>query len=204
MFRYALVLDPPKSASVRQIAKWKRERRNLLRYLRLGVATWARPDALMDFSTDPKKEQWNPAVAYINLNPAGRAQTIKYRPLVRAPNQMIPILEANTGKFVKAASIKTAFRQMAKTLEFPIDGDGQSGEKLIRRSVSSILRPPLEAEKTWDRQGRLMLGHIRPNVSDKYTTPYHPDYLVDVLRLIEELIDRIELAAPGAFSCMDP
>jgi len=200
MFRYARVLNPPTSASVKQIAKWKRERRSLLQYLRLGVATWARPDALMDFSTDPKKEQWNPAIAYINLNPAGRAQTIKYRPLVRAPKQTIPILEANTGKFVKAASIRTAFRQMAKTLKFPVEGDGQSGEKLIRRSVSSILRPLLEAEKSWETQGRLMLGHIRPNVSDKYATPHHPEYLVDALRLIEELIDRIEAAAPGAFS----
>ncbi len=45
-----------------------------------------------------------------------------------------------------------------------------------------------------------MLGHIRPNVSDKYATPYHAEYLIDALRLTEELIDRIEAAAPGAFS----
>ncbi|MCP9221913.1 hypothetical protein MKP08_04020 [Erythrobacter sp. LQ02-29] len=199
MFRYALVINPPE-ASEKQIAKWKRERRNLLQYMRLGVATWARPDALMDFSTQLELGQWNPAIAYINLNPAGRAQTNKYRPLVRAPRQMVALLEANEGKFVKAASIRTAFRQMAKTLDFPIEGDGQSGEKLIRRSVSNILRPLLEKEKSWDPQGRLMLGHIRPNVSDKYATPYHEAYLVDALRLIEELIDRIEAAAPGAFS----
>ena len=199
MFRYALVIDPPE-ASQKQIEKWRRERRNLLQYLRLGVATWARPDALMEFSTNPTTGQWNPATCYINLNPVGRAQTNKYRPLVRAPRQMVPILEDNHGKFVKAASIRTAFRQMAKTLNFPINGDGQSGEKLIRRSVSSILRPLLEKEKSWDPQGRVMLGHIRPNESDKYATPYHEAYLVDALRLIEELIDRIEAAAPGAFS----
>ena len=199
MFRYALVIDPPE-ASQKQIEKWKRERRNLLQYLRLGVATWARPDALMEFSTNPTTGQWNPATCYINLNPVGRAQTNKYRPLVRAPRQMVPLLEDNHGKFVKAASIRTAFRQMGRTLNFPINGDGQSGEKLIRRSVSSILRPLLEKEKSWDPQGRVMLGHIRPNESDKYATPYHEAYLVDALRLIEELIDRIEAAAPGAFS----
>ncbi len=200
MFRYAIVLDLPAETGAKQVAKWKRERRNLLQYLRLGVATWARPDALMDFSTDPKKGQWNPATGYVDLNPSGRPQTNKYRPLIRAPRQMVPLLDANEGKFVKAASIKTAFRQMARTLEFPVAGDGQSGEKLIRRSVSSILRPLLEEEKSWETQGRLMLGHIRPNESDKYATPYHAEYLIDALRLVEELIDRIEAAAPGAFS----
>lgn len=57
MFRYALVLDPPKEATEKQIAKWRRERANLLQYLRLGVSTWARPDAIMDFSTDPQRGQ---------------------------------------------------------------------------------------------------------------------------------------------------
>ncbi|WP_299310035.1 hypothetical protein [uncultured Croceicoccus sp.] len=45
-----------------------------------------------------------------------------------------------------------------------------------------------------------MLGHIQPNVSDKYATPYREAYLVDAPRLIEELIGRIEAAAPAAFS----
>ena len=45
-----------------------------------------------------------------------------------------------------------------------------------------------------------MFGYNRPNVSDKYAAPYHEDYLVDALRLTEELIDRIEAAAPGTVS----
>ncbi|MEE4209410.1 MAG: phage integrase SAM-like domain-containing protein [Parvularcula sp.] len=198
MFRYALVLDSPENASNKQIQKWKRERRNLLQFLRLGVATWARPDAIKDFSTAEEAKQWIPENGYLDLNPFGRQQSDKYRPLVRAPRQLVPLLNANEGKFVKSGSIRTAFRQMAKTLEFP--GSGQSGEKLIRRSTVTLIRPLLEQIGAWDTQGRLMLGHIRPNVSDKYATPYHEAYLVDALRLVEELIDRIEAAAPGAFS----
>lgn len=113
---------------------------------------------------------------------------------------MIPLLNANIGKFVKSASIRTAFRQMAKSLAFPINGDGQSGEKLIRRSVSHLLRPSLEERRSWNTQGRLMLGHVRPTESDKYATPYHDDYLSDALLVVEDLINRIEAAAPGAFS----
>lgn len=198
MFRYALVLDFPENSSDKQIQKWKRERSNLLQYLRLGVATWARPDAIMDFSTSEETEQWNPENGYIELNPFGREQSEKYRPLVRAPRQLIPLLNENDRKFVKSASVRTAFRQMASTLGFP--DKGQSGEKLIRRSTASLIRPLLESIGAWESQGRLMLGHIRPNVSDKYATPYHEAYLVDALRLTEELIDRIEAAAPGAFS----
>ncbi|WP_137680545.1 phage integrase SAM-like domain-containing protein [Aurantiacibacter suaedae] len=199
MFRYALVLDAPEDASLKQIAKWKRERKNLLSYLRLGVATWARPDALMDFSTSSDAEQWNSQNGYINLNPAGREQSDKYRPLIRAPRQIVPLLNANEGKWVKVASIRTAFRQMTKTLEFPSER-GQSGVKLIRRSVSNLLRPRLEKAGSWQTQGPLMLGHVRKKESDKYATPYHEDYLGDVLRLTEELIDCIEASAPGAFS----
>jgi len=44
-----------------------------------------------------------------------------------------------------------------------------------------------------------MLGRIRTNVSDKYATPYRDTYLIDALRLIEKLIDRIEVTARGAF-----
>ncbi len=200
MFRYALVLDHPKNARPKQVAKWKRERKNLLRYLRLGVATWARPDALFDFSTAAEHGQWIKAAGYLDLNPKGRAQTEKYRPLVRAPRQLIPLLDANESKFIKSASVTRAFRQMATTLGFPVDGSGQSGVKLIRRSMATLMRKRLEEIGAWDTQGRLMLGHVRPTTSDKYATPYHEGYLIDALTLTEALIDRIELAAPGAFS----
>lgn len=202
MFEYALVLNPRDGATPKQIAKWKRERTALLQYLRLGVVTWARPDALMDFSTDPETQQWKPQVGYMDMNPAGRVQTKKYRPLVRAPRQMIPHLNANKGRFVAVTSVRTAFRQMVKTLEFPVGQSGQTGEKLVRRSVSHILRPMLEERKSWETQGRIMLGHVRPNESDKYATPYHLQYLADALEQIEGLIDRIEINAPGAFTRM--
>lgn len=89
---------------------------------------------------------------------------------------------------------------MATTLGFPVDGSGQSGVKLIRRSMATLMRKRLEEIGAWDTQGRLMLGHVRPTTSDKYATPYHEGYLIDALTLTEALIDRIELAAPGAFS----
>ena len=197
MFRHALVLDHPDTATKKQLIKWKRERKELLNFLRLSVATWARPDAVFDFSTAPQRDQWQSHVGYINLNPKGRAQTKKYRPLIPASRQMVALLDANEGPFIKVKSVRTAFRQMVATLDFPVDG--QSGMKLIRRSVSTLLRPFLDDSGQW-HQGRMMMGHVKPNESDKYATPYHPKYMSHALSATEALIDRIERAAPGAFS----
>lgn len=200
-FRYALVQEFPDGATVKQIAKWKKERQNLLAFLRLSVATWARPDAVMDFSTDPAREQWQAAVGYINLNPKGRVQTNKYRPLLRAPRQFIPLLNANYGPFVKAGSIATAWRQMIKTLGFP--HDRQSGIKLVRRSVSTLLRKELDEQGHW-QEGRIYLGHVQPDESDKYATPFHEAYTSHAFAATEALIERIEAAAPGAFTGVTP
>ncbi|MDT0575414.1 hypothetical protein RM533_04370 [Croceicoccus sp. F390] len=117
----------------------------------------------MEFSTDPTLDQCNQVANYTDRNPAGRARTSKYRPLIRALRQMVALLNANEVRYVNAASIRTAFRQMAKTLGFPASGNGQSEEKPIRRSVASTLLPMLEKEKDWDPHGRLMLERIRPD-----------------------------------------
>ena len=50
-------------------------RASLLAFLRLGVMTWARPDAIMDASTDPKRNQWHSQARVFALNPVGRKQT---------------------------------------------------------------------------------------------------------------------------------
>ena len=61
-----------------------RERASLRRFLMISVATWARPDAAHDFSTDPKRRQWNSKARILSLNPRGRRQTKKYRATVGA------------------------------------------------------------------------------------------------------------------------
>ncbi|MXP44591.1 hypothetical protein [Allopontixanthobacter sediminis] len=199
-FRYALVSDYSNDVPSKQVEKWRIDRLQLLQFLRLSVCTWARPDAVMDFSTAPARGQWQKENGYIDLNPNGRAQTKKYRPLLRAPRQLIPHLEANLGPFVKVASVRTAWRQMTQTLNFP--QDAQSGTKLVRRSVSNLLRAELEHDGHW-QQGRIYLGHVQPDESDKYATAYHTLYTSHALAATEALIDRIETAAPGAFSLND-
>src|SRR5690606_37336662 len=135
----------------------------LLRYLRMAVATWARPDAIYDV----KKDQWHSAARVLDLNPRGRRQTRKYRPKVPIAKQFAPHLDAMDSLWLPVSSIRAAWDKMAVALDLP--GHGQAGEKLIRRSMSTLVRKRI-GEERW-RQGEMMLGHVKASISDIYAIP---------------------------------
>lgn len=173
----------------------RRDRAGLLAFLRVSVATMARPDAAHDLSTDPKRRQWNSERRVILLNPHGRRQTRKYRAVLPAPRQLGPILDATDGFVVPALSVRSAWETMAKAIGLP--GDREAGMKLIRRSVANIVRERLPQEAWGELE--MFLGHDRfDDTSDLYA-PFRPDYLRRALAAVEELIDEIEAAVPGAF-----
>ncbi|MGN6290441.1 MAG: hypothetical protein ACTHNA_14395 [Sphingopyxis terrae] len=181
MFRYAM--EP------------KKKRDNLLAFLRISVATWCRPDAAHDFSTEPRRRQWLRQIPAIALNPDGRKQTRKYRPTVPAARQIVPIIDATDGPLVKVLSVRSAWDAMAIELRLPTDGE--AGQKLIRRSVSHLARRII-GEEHW-RQGEIMLGHHKTSISDLYALP-SIENLGRALAATEQIIDQIEALAPGAFT----
>jgi len=77
-----------------------------------------------------------------------------------------------------------------------LPGDGQSGMRLIRRSVATLARKRL-GEEHWI-QGRTMLGHVQPTTSDIYAVT-DPAHLGHALAVTTALIEEIENLAPGAF-----
>ena len=191
MFRYCVVPDAGRQPVERQ----RRDRAGLLAFLRISVATLARPDAAHDLSTDPKRRQWNGKHNIISLNPEGRRQTRKYRPILPAARQIAPILDAAKG-FVVPGNVRSAWDTMAAALSLP--PQRESGMKLIRRSVANILRSRLPAND-WPEL-EMFLGHAKfDDVSDLYA-PFRPDYLRQALAAIESMIDEIEAMVPGAFA----
>lgn len=173
----------------------KRERQHLLAFLRISVATMARPDAAMEVSTDPAKRQWNSNARVLNLNPHGRRQTKKYRSTVPMARQMATILDATKGNLIPVNSIKSAWNSMSKELQLP--EHGESGTKLIRRSMANIVRQRLPQEAWGELE--IFLGHSKfDDVSDLYA-PFSPDYLRRALAVVESVIEEIEIACPGAF-----
>lgn len=196
MFNYCL--RPPRASGVsdkaydRQLAY----REALLRFLRVSVATWCRPDAAYDVSTDPARRQWYPDIRALALNQRGRPQTKKYRPVVPVAHQMVEHLKAApVGFYIGPASIRTAFEGMQDELRLP--RDGETGQKLIRRSVAKLARSRL-GEALWV-EGQMMLGHrVHSKTSDIYAA-FEAGYLTNALAVTEQIIDEIEAKAPGAF-----
>jgi hypothetical protein len=191
MFRYCL---EPRARTPKEQARRRRERENLLRFLRISVATWARPDAAHDISTKPERRQWLKDARVLALNPDGRRQTRKRRATVPVARQIAPHLDECDGPYVTVESVKGAWESMANELKLP--AAGQSGMKLIRRSVMTLARKRL-GEENWI-QGRMMAGHVKVTVSDIYALP-DPANLGRALAVTEGIIDEIEALAPGAF-----
>lgn len=177
-------------AAMFRFAMERSERHTLRAYLRAAVATWARPDALMDL----RAEQWIPEAAVLNLNPAGRRQTKKYRPAVPVARQFRPFLDNLDGQLLPVATLRHAWDPMRKALGLP--GGREAGPKLIRRSIATIARKRL-GEERW-AQGEMMLGHKKASTSDIYALP-DPANLGAVLAVTEQIIDEIEALAPGAY-----
>jgi hypothetical protein len=79
-----------------------------------------------------------------------------------------------------------------------LPGAGQSGMKLIRRSIATIARKPDRlGEEHWI-QGRIMLGHVQPTTSDIYAVQ-DPTHLGRALAVTTAIIGEVEKLAPGAF-----
>ena len=109
------------------------------------------------------------------------------------------LLDGTDGFYVSVDSVRKAFEAVQAVLKLP--GDGESGMKLVRRSVAHIGRQKL-GERDWI-EGKIMLGHYRPTTSDKYA-PFDTGYLARALEVTDAIIDEIEKLAPGAFGRPEP
>lgn len=183
-------LRPTGGRSDKERAMIAATRQNLLRYLRMAVATWARPDAIYDVMPD----QWHSAARVLSLNPKGRRQTKKYRPTIPVPRQFTPWLDDMGDQWLPVSTIRHGWDSMRKHIGLP--GGAQAGEKLIRRSMATLARSRI-GEANW-RQGEMMLGHVKMSISDIYAVP-DPANLGLALAATESIIDEIEKLAPGAF-----
>lgn len=183
----------------RQYAAICRSRSNLLAFLRLSIATLARPDAVHDFNTDPKFGQWHPNRHVINLNPKGRRQTRKYRATLPAVRQIVPVLNACEGQLVTAASVRKAHEALIDALGLTLNGE--AGMKLWRRSMATLLRARM-AKRDWPEIS-MFLGHDKFDQTSDIYAPFDPDYLGAAKAEIEAIIDEIEQICSGAFYRID-
>lgn len=165
----------------------------LRRFIILSIATCARPDAVHGFSTEPARQQWLPGHQLIDLNPKSRQQTKKHRPMVKCPQQLVPILNAEKGHFVcskagAVSSVKTAWRSMTDALDLP-----SHGTKDIRRSMAVLMKK----RKVPDDEVETLLGHRTMKATTRIYAPYDPEYLSYATQAIEEIMTDLMALAPG-------
>ena len=198
MFRYCLYPEGPTVRSDQERTRRIRERQYILAFLRVSVLTLARPDAAHDISTDPTRGQWDSEQGVLDLNPRGRRQTKKYRPIVPIARQGRWLFDETKGLIVKTGSARKGFYTMAQELGLP--GDRESGMKLIRRSMADIIRGRLLAAGRSEDELSVFLGHRKIRSVSELYAPFNPGYLNNVRAVIEEIADEIKAGCQGAFS----
>jgi len=110
----------------------------LYRFILLMLGTASRPDAIREMT----KAQCDFEAGLIHLNPPGRPQTKKYRPTVRMPRQLRPMLEAAEDGYLityrgqPMKSLKGGWRRLRATSG--LDGDVQPYS--LRHTMARHLR----------------------------------------------------------------
>jgi integrase len=150
--------------------KWKR-RGPLHAFLIGSICTLARPNAIVDISTDSGRAQWQGNL--LDLNPRGRVQTKKHRPIVPVPatlDRWLGEIQADPkskGWLCQVAgepvrSVKTAWDAMRNEVGFPKGPEW--GTYILRHSLANLVRA--RGATQWDLQGQM--GHRVAGTTEIY------------------------------------
>lgn len=175
------VLTPAESSALITAAA---DTDHLFRFVILMFTTLARPSAILDltrFQVDRKNRR-------IDLNPAGREQTKKHRPVVPITETLSGFLDQWDGDYLvhwhgrQVRSVKTAFRKARDRAGL----DGRISAYTIRHTMATELRRA--GVPQWEVQG--WLGHKTGSSTDVYAK-FAPDYLAAGAREIDRYMSQV-------------
>jgi integrase len=191
---------------LKQLVRLSKRFPALYRFVIIGIATEARPDAIMGLT--PHQIDFDNDLIY--LNPEKRKQTRKYRPVVPLPPALKPLLRAwikedNLGlkdPFVRAprsgphginlSSLRYNWRQVVKDKKTGMGLEGHYILKSIRHTVATWLA----RKKVPEKERSIQIGHERVENRNKMTAVYEhgwddPDYLQHACAAINELLQEV-------------
>ena len=161
-------------------------------YLMIACCTLARPEAILDLTIWQRDRM----LGTLDLNPAGRRQTRKHRPIVPVAASLAPWLDQAAGPHYVAwrgkrlGSIKTAWRKLRADAGL----DPAVTPYSIRHSMARELR---RRRVPLDQIGQLM-GHVRRGVTALYA-PDEPEQLTDAVTVIDQIMVDVDRAATRSF-----
>jgi hypothetical protein len=172
-----------------------------------SICTIARPGAIVELSTDPARNQWQPDWDIIDLNPAGRPQNKKRRPtlpVLPLLRQWLLSVHADTsaedpkirsgGWLVNfygrpVQNVETAWDAMLEALKLPQDRDWKT--YLLRHSVATLVRGA--GVQKWELEA--YMGHRSASQTETYAVE---QLFPNVQRALQGLLDELESRVAGA------
>jgi integrase len=159
---------------------------HLLRFIMIMLNTLCRPDAALQLK--PSQVDLNDKL--VKLNPIGRKQTKKYRPIVPLTDTLAPFLRDPTvSHFVlwkgnSVLSVKKTFARAVQKAGLSPDVTPYS----LRHTMAKELRK--RGVPAWEVEG--YLGHRRPGPTETYAE-FAPDYLSKGREVIDDYFKEIGL-----------
>jgi len=160
--------------------------RHMLTYLMIAIGTMARPGAILDL----RGVQYDTEHDRVDLNPPGRKQNKKHRPILAVASSLRPWFQAVTdpgqryvtygGKPIE--SISTAWDNLVEEAGL----DSRVTPYSIRHGMGREMRK----RKVPKEQISIFLGHL-PKESDATTSiyaPYDPEYCSEAVAAIEDVM----------------
>ena len=161
------------------------EQHHLFMFVMLALNTLSRPGALLELKVD----QCDLSRDLTHLNPDGRNQTKKRRPIVPISQTLRPFIEAIPegyliqfrGKPVR--SIKTAWRKMVRRAGLRQDITPMT----LRRTMARELRR--RGVQPWDLAG--LMGHVAQESTTEIYAEYDPEYLKQAIQAIDAYLAEV-------------
>jgi integrase len=188
-------------------AEPNKQRGSLHAFLVGTLCTIARPDAVVDIGIAPDRQQWWPGSPTIDLNPHGREQTKKFRPVLPVLPLLATWLNDELARYLKlpdeerigrgwlvnyfgrpVLDVDRAWSTMLVKLKLPTGREWKS--YVLRHSLATIVRNR-GAEK-WDLEG--YMGHRAPSQTEVYAI----GEFRSVERALTSVLEEIEQLVPGA------
>ena len=162
----------------------------------LMIATGARPDAIYQLTMD----RCDIDNGLIDLNPEGRIQNNKYRPTVKMPQSIIPML--TTLKHSKKQSYAIEYRSNKvrslriawRTARMKAQLDGKVQPYSIRHTMARWLRK--QSVPSWEVSAQL--GHSQRDMAiTEIYAPHDPAYLGASCKAIDVFFDELRVKCVG-------
>ena len=158
----------------------------------LAVCTGGRAQAILDLT----RRQCDLDRRLIDLNPAGRAQTKKRRPVVRMAEALVPVIRSAGPGFVvhkgglPLPEIRSPWARVRRLAELPDDFT----PNVLRHTVATWLRE----QNVPEGEAAGFMGHRWSTRTTEVYAKYRPDFQHEAVRAIDCLIKEIARVAGRA------